>query len=108
MSAFNMLAQKDLKALGHFTQPSSGDALAPTVVLVDGMDPFETYLALVRMHSDELRHSSNVNVKCLAIKPQVMALGNALHRLALVALNKLLSLWDEAALGIIEALQSVS
>jgi hypothetical protein len=106
MSAFELFAHTDLEALSDLAQSQSNDALAPTVVLVNDSDPFETHLALVVVCFDELRRSYYGNG--MDIDPQVIALGDALHGLASVALDNLLSLRDEPALSVLEALQWVS
>jgi hypothetical protein len=106
MSAFDMFAQANLEALGETTQLPPGNATAPTIASTDSGNPFETHLIIVSARLDELKLLYHGNR--MAIGPQVMALGDALRGLALVAFNQQLSLRDEAATALLDALQWVN
>jgi hypothetical protein len=106
MSAFDILAQADLDALGYLTHPLPGGSPAPADVSADGSDPFETHLILVSARLRELRLSYHGDR--MDSDAKVTALGDTLHRLALVALDRLLNLRGEPALHVLDALQWVS
>jgi hypothetical protein len=106
MSAFDVIAQSDLRALENFTQLPSSVAPDLTVITANGRDPFESRLTHVSARYDELRHAFHVNDQ--AVDQCVIELGDALRGLASVALNRLLSLRDDAALSLLYALQWVS
>jgi hypothetical protein len=106
MSAFDALARMDLEASDDFAQPLSSDVLAPTVVLANDIDSLDAHLVTVWAHLDELIRAYEVDRLTIGLRATI--LGDALHGVASVALDKLLSLRDEWALSLLIALQWVS
>jgi hypothetical protein len=106
MSAFDVIAQSDLGDLENFVQPPSSGAVDSTVIPTNGRDPFESHLFHVSARYDELRHAFWGNEQ--AVDQCSIELGDALRGLASVALDRLLSLRDDAALSVSHVLQWVS
>jgi hypothetical protein len=106
MSAFDVIAQSNLRALENFAHPPSSGALDPTVIPANGRDSFESRLIHVSARYDELRHAFYGYGQ--AVDQCAIELGDALRGLASVALHRLLSLCDDAALSLSHAFQCVS